>query len=82
MIAGIFFRTSEKTIWKVSGPSGKFPDYMEIIHSLKSKKSRGPKIQKSKNKKKLFFWKIQKNPHKFGRFDTSRSPVALFVAEI
>ena len=41
-----------------------------------AKKSK--KIQKSQ---KLFFF-YPKNPQKYGRFDTSGSPVALFVAEI
>ena len=46
---------------------------MKIAKNTKIKKSRNPKKNSLKN---------PKSPQKSGRFDTSGSPVALFVAEI
>ena len=48
------------------------------------KKSRNPKIKKSRNPEiqTVIFFENPKSPRKSGRFDTSGSPVALFVAEI
>ena len=48
------------------------------------KKSRNSKIQKSRNPKiqNVIFLENPKSPQKSGRFYTSGSPVALFVAEI